>query len=219
MKIAILMEGETERVFLPYLREFLSPRLQDRMPRLISNKYDGRIPKQQKLKRAVEALLRGRDPDADHVIALTDVYTGSHDFQDAADAKHKMRSWVGPNECFHPHVAQHDFEAWLLPYWPDIQQLAKHNRKAPPGAPESVDHNHPPSYHLKEIFRTGKGPRHYTKTRDARRILQGKDLSVAAAACPELRAFLNTILTLSGGVGFQPADPPSAGPAGRKADS
>lgn len=199
MKIAILMEGETERVFLSYLREFLSARLQGRMPKLLPNIYDGRIPKQEKLRRVVEALLRGGNPDADHVIALTDVYTGSNDFQDAADAKQKMRIWVGPNERFHPHVAQHDFEAWLLPYWPDIQQLAGHNRTAPAGVPESVDHNHPPSYHLKEIFRTGKGPRHYTKTRDAKRILQGKDLSVAAAVCPELRAFLNTILVLSEG--------------------
>ena len=199
MKIAILMEGETERVFLPCLREFLSTRLQGRMPKLLGNIYDGRIPKHEKLKRVVEALLRGGDPDADQVIALTDVYTGSNDFEDAADAKRKMRSWVGTNERFHPHVAQHDFEAWLLPYWSDIQLLAKHNRKAPSGVPESVDHNHPPSYHIKEIFRTGKGPRHYTKTRDARRILQGKDLSVAATACPELRAFLNTILTLSEG--------------------
>ena len=39
MKIAILMEGETERVFLPCLRDFLSPRLTGRMPRLIANKY------------------------------------------------------------------------------------------------------------------------------------------------------------------------------------
>jgi hypothetical protein len=199
MKIAILMEGETERVFLPYLREFLNPRLPGKMPKLISFKYDGRIPKQEKLRRVVEALLEGADPDANHVIALTDVYTGTNDFQDAEDAKRKMRSWVGQNDRFHAHVAQHDFEAWLIPYWPVIQELAKHNRNAPAGKPESVDHNHPPSYHIKEIFRSGKGPRHYTKTRDAKRILQGQDLSVAAAACPELRAFINRILTLCGG--------------------
>jgi hypothetical protein len=147
----------------------------------------------------VEALLRGADPDADHVIALTDVYTGSNDFQNAADAKQKMRSSVGSNDRFHAHVAQHDFEAWLLPYWAAIQELARHNRTAPAGRPESVNHNYPPSYHIKAIFRIGQGPRHYTKTRDAKRILQGKDLSIAAAACPELRAFLNTILTLCGG--------------------
>jgi len=199
MKIAILIEGETERVLLPNLREFLSPRLPGRMPRLVSNKYDGRIPKQEKLKRVVDAFLRGTNPDADHVIALTDVYTGSNDFQDAADAKQKMRGWVGPNDRFHPHVAQHDFEAWLLPYWSTIKDLARHNRTAPAGRPELVNHNHPPSYHIKEIFRTGQGPRHYTKTRDAKRILEGQDLGVAASECPELRAFLNTILTLSEG--------------------
>ncbi len=199
MKIAILMEGVTERVFLTYLREFLSERLQSKMPKLVPHKYDGRIPKQGKLKRVVEALLGGATPCADHVIALTDVYTGSTDFQDAADAKQKMRSWVGPNNRFHAHVAQHDFEAWLLPYWPAIQELAGHNRAAPAGKPESVDHSHPPSYHIKEIFRIGTGPRHYTKTRDAKRILEGKDLSIAAAECPELRGFLNTILTLCHG--------------------
>ncbi len=125
MKIAILMEGDTERVFLPHIREFLSPRLKDKMPKLVAITYHGRIPKREKLKRDVEILLQGGTPDADHVIALTDVYTGADDFQDAADAKQKMRNWVGSNERFHPHVAQHDFEAWLLPYWPTIQQLAR----------------------------------------------------------------------------------------------
>ena len=199
MKIALLMEGETERVFLPYLREFLAPRLLGRMPKLDPDIYDGRIPKQEKLKRKVEALIQRGNPSADHVIALTDVYTGTDDFCNAQDAKDKMRNWVGPNDRFHPHVAQYDFEAWLLPYWPTIQRLAKHNRTAPAGEPESVDHNHPPSYHIKEIFRSGQGPRHYTKVRDAKRILQGQDLGIAAAVCPELRAFLNTILALCEG--------------------
>jgi hypothetical protein len=168
------------------------------MPGLIPFKRDGRIPKHDKLKRVVEALLRDGNPGADHVIALTDVYTGTNDFRDAADAKQKMHNWVGPNDRFHPHAAQHDFEAWLLPYWPTIQALANHNQTAPTGQPESVDHNRPPSYRIKEIFRRGK-VREYTKTRDAKRILEGKDLSVAAEACPELRAFLNTILTLCEG--------------------
>ena len=169
------------------------------MPRLDMFLYDGRIPKGDDLRRKVENLLSGRQP-SDAVMALTDVYTGTNDFLDAADAKAKMRQWVGPNASFYPHVAQYDFEAWLLPYWNDIQKLAGHNRKAPPGAPESVDHNHPPSYHLREIFRIGTGRDHYSKLRDAHRILRNKDLAIAAAQCPELKAFLNTIITLSGGV-------------------
>lgn len=117
--------------------------------------YHGRIPTEEDLRRKVENLLSGREP-SDAVIALTDVYTGISDFLHAADAKAKMRQWVGPNvSSFYPHVAQHDFEAWLLPYWNDIQKLAGHNRKRPPGAPEAVNHTHPPSYHIQEIFRVG----------------------------------------------------------------
>jgi hypothetical protein len=198
VKIAILVEGRTERAFLPHLRVFLKVRLEGRMPNLDPFLYDGRIPKEAKLRRTVENLLIGRNR-ADAVIALTDVYTGTQDFQDAADAKAKMRAWVGQNNRFHPHVAQHDFEAWLLPYWSEIQNVAGHNRNAPPGAPESIDHNRPPSYHIKEIFRIGTCRDGYSKVRDANRILLNKDLAIAAATCPELKAFLNTILVLSGG--------------------
>lgn len=198
MKIAILVEGRTERAFLPHLREFLKRRLAESMPNLDMIPYDGRIPKEAKLRRTVENLLDGRNP-AQAVIALTDVYTGTQDFHDAADAKAKMRSWVGKNDRFHPHVAQYDFEAWLLPYWSEIQRVAGHNRNPPHGPPESVNHNRPPSCHIKEVFRIGTRRDDYSKVRDANRILRNKDLAVAARQCPELKAFLDTILVLSGG--------------------
>ncbi len=130
-------------------------------------------------------------------MALTDVYTGTNDFANADEAKRKMREWVGKNDNFHPHAAQHDFEAWLLPYWDCVQRVAGKKRKAPTGFPENVNHGRPPSYHIRELFETGL--RSYSKVRDAGRILEGKDLTIAANACPELKAFLNTILTLSGG--------------------
>ncbi|MCP4699339.1 MAG: DUF4276 family protein, partial [Gammaproteobacteria bacterium] len=63
--------------------------------------------------------------------------------------------WVGKEPRFHPHAAQYDFEAWLLPYWTTIQRLAGHNKTAPGGVPEAVNHNKPPAYHIKEIFRIG----------------------------------------------------------------
>ena len=200
MNIAILIEGDTEKSFLPVLRNFLDTdsRPKGRMPRFIPIVHKGRIPKNEKLKREVETLLTGRTPDAEHVIALTDVYTVTNDFQDARDAREKMRDWVGPEPRFHPHAAQYDFEAWLLPYWPAILQLAKHNLKAPSGKPESVNHNRPPSVRIKEVFKTGKG-RDYNRPRDARKILEANDLSIAVQCCPELKAFINTILTLCGG--------------------
>lgn len=194
MRIAILVEGHTEKAFIPTLQNFLRTRLQV-MPRLHPIPFYGRIPKEDKLRRVVEHLL----DDHNAVIALTDVYTGNMDFTDASDAKAKMAIWVGNNSNFYPHAAQYDFEAWLLPFWSTIQELARHNRSAPSGHPEQVNHNRPPSYRIKEIFELGRCRDSYIKPRDAKRVLERNDLLESARACPELKAFLNTILTLCDG--------------------
>jgi hypothetical protein len=203
MKITVIVEGKTEKVFMCYLRKYLERQLTGSMPDINTYPYDGRIPKGNKLQRIVANLLIGRNA-SDHVIALTDVYTGSKgipDFDNAEDAKSKMRNWVGNEPRFHPHAAQYDFEAWLLPYWPTIQKLAKHNKSAPVGLPETVNHNKPPALHIKEIFETGKHKRlSYVKPRDASKILRENDLSVAISQCPELKAFVNTILRLCEGI-------------------
>ena len=200
MRIALIVEGKTEKVFMPYLRIFLQTRLAGRMPRLDPLPYDGRIPKGTALRRVVERLLNDMKRPADAVIAVTDVYTGSQppEFTDADDAKAKMKEWVGDDERFYPHAAQFDFEAWLLPYWEKIKRLSGSNR-APFGPnPEKVNHINPPARRLQEVFRTGSKKRAYVKTRDAKRILQGEDLLIASAACEELKALLNTILSLCG---------------------
>lgn len=200
-RIAILVEGATEVAFLPALREFLRTRLPaGNMPKLDTLPHDGRIPTGDKLKRTVERLLADRKRPADAVIALTDVYTGTREFADAQDARHKMRAWVGDDPRFFPHVALHDFEAWLLPYWSEIQNLAGSNRAIPGAHPEQVNHDKPPAYRLAEVFRTGDKGRAYKKPIDAARILRGQNLAVAADACPELKAFLNTILSTCEGV-------------------
>ena len=198
MKITVLVEGKTEKAFAPILRKYLQSHLKQNMPTLRFNVFDGRIPKEDKLKRIVATLLRGKDP-CNHVIALTDVYTGTSDFSDAEDAKKKMHDWVGEELPFTPHVALHDFEAWLLPYWSDIQRLAGHNKSAPSPNPETVNHSKPPAYRIKEVFESGRSPRSYNKVRDATRILRDKDLRIAIDKCAELKAFVNTIIRLSGG--------------------
>ena len=192
MKIAILVEGDTEQAFKHKLVDFLRNRLGQKMPRLNFIPQDGRIPKEAKLKRVVENLL----DDYDAVIALTDVYTGTGDFQNAIDAKTKMRDWVGNNANFYPHTALHDFEAWLLPHWPTIQKLAQHNRSAPTGNPESINHQKPPAYRIKEIFRLGNCKKDYNKVIDGKAILRKNDLMLSIDACPELKAFVNTIISL-----------------------
>lgn len=198
MRIAILVEGKTETAFKPFLVEYLRRRLSGRTPKLDFTPYDGRIPTERKLKRIVENLLRSQ---ADAVIALTDVYTGTTPpvFPTAQDAKDRMRAWVGDEPRFHPHVALHDFEAWLLPYWDRVKELTGGNRRPPGKHPERVNHGNSPAYRLAEVFRAGPRTVGYIKTRDAGRILRDQDLTVAVDACPKLRAFVNTILTLSGG--------------------
>lgn len=199
MRIAILVEGKTEQAFKESLLDFLKSRLGQQMPKIRFIPQQGRIPKGEKIKRIVENLLTGKDA-YDAVIALTDVYTGTKDFVDAADAKAKMKAWVGNNPKFYPHAAQYDFEAWLLPFWPTIQKLAKKTDKAAPsGKPEQVNHDKPPSKYIQEIFELGKCRDSYVKPRDAKRILKENNLMDAATVCLELKAFLNTIQALCEG--------------------
>jgi hypothetical protein len=196
VRIAVIVEGDTEKAFEKTLRTYLNQSLLGRMPKLKFISEDGRIPTRDKLKRDVERLL-ARDHDA--VIALTDVYTGSRppEIVSAQDAKQKMRQWVGPEPRFYPHAAQYEFEAWLLPYWSRIQRLSGSDRNPPAEHPESVNHNRPPATHLSNVFRAGSKKRAYSKTRDGAAILRDQDLAVSAARCPELQALLDTILSLS----------------------
>ena len=200
MKIVLIIEGKTEKVFLPFLRAYLRQHLEARMPRIVAHCFDGRIPTEAKLRRVVDNHLSGKDA-ADHVLALTDVYTGTQPpmFADATEAKQKMRTWVGPEPRFHPHAAQHDFEAWLLPYWSVIQKLAGHNQKVPSGTPESINHGKPPAHLINALYEKGASRDSYVKPRDAARILREVDLSLAVEVCPELKGLINTLLRISGG--------------------
>jgi len=201
MKIAMLIEGKTEKAFLPFLRSFLERRLAGGMPNLDPVPCDGRIPKEDKLRREVQRLLNDRRRPADAVIALTDVYTGTQppEFEDAADAKRKLRGWVGQENRFYPHAAQFEFEAWLLPYWQILQGLAGHNAAAPAPDPERVNHINPPSKRISDLFRRGSKGRAYVKERDAIRVLREADPMTAIVQCGELKALINTILVLCGG--------------------
>jgi hypothetical protein len=196
-RIAIIVEGATETAFKHPLTQFVADRLPGQMPHLRFFSADGRLPKGEFLRRDVARLLAHHDA----VIALTDVYTGTqpHDFESAEDAKAKMRTWVGDEPRFHAHAAQYEFEAWLLPYWSRIQAMAGSRTRAPRRKPEHVNHDKPPSRHIEDAFRKGNRRHLYSKPRDATAILRGQDLAVAAIACPEMRAFLNTILIRSGG--------------------
>ncbi len=193
MIITILCEGKTEKAFKPCLNRFLRTKLAGKMPKLVFSVYDGAIPTKEKLQRRVSNLLHSGRKRSDAVIALTDVYP---EFSDAAEAKKLMQEWVGKESKFYPHVALHDFEAWLLPYWNDIQKLAKRQSKPFGVHPEEVNHQNPPAHRLKKLFEAGECRDSYNKPRDAGRILKDNDLLVSINACPELKAFVNRIIKL-----------------------
>jgi hypothetical protein len=188
VSIGLIVEGQTERAIMPALRRHLEKQLAGRMPRIKAYPCRATIYRGQELRRRVGLYLDKHD----YVIALTDVYTGSRDFVVAADAKRKLREWVGPEPRFFPHAAQYEVEAWLLPYWDRVQTLSRGNRAAPGGAPENVNHQRPPSTHLRDIY-SQHGKRQYSKVIDAAKILDGVDLDLAIQACPELKALIETI--------------------------
>ncbi len=193
--VVLLAEGDTERALRDHLKEFLDERAaQERKPkvRLVTR---GRIEmRADKLLRQVELELQNTEVQA--VVGLVDVFPR---FTGAVEAKSWLADAVRNNGRFHAHAAQYDVEAWLLPYWEDICRRLKLEKRSPGAHPEQVNGQKPPSYHLDELYRQAKPrARKYNKPIEMRDILRGKDLTIAAAACPEFKSFLNTLLTLNG---------------------
>ena len=194
MTIVIIVEGPTEVAFREALHSFVDARCgaqQRPRPRLQTQCVKGALTNYPKLARKVSETLKG--PDVSGVIALTDVYPH---FKNAAEARGTLAEQLPDDPRVHAHCALHDFEAWLLPYWEGVcTRLGR--RQRPPGArPEHVDLNRPPSKHLVELYRLAR--RKYDKPRDGAAILRDQDLTIAANACPELKALLNTILDCAG---------------------
>jgi hypothetical protein len=196
MKISLIVEGQTEKVFVPKLRDHLQALLPREMPTLHSVPQNGRIPVGYKLDKLVNSLLQKGKTPSDHVIAITDVYP---DYSNATDAKAALRQSVTDKNRFHPHAAQYEFEAWLLPYWGRIREISGHNQSPPGNNPETVNKNNPPSNRIKDAYRLGQKRYSYKKPIDAVKILQGQDLMIAIHQCSELKSFVNTILSICGG--------------------
>jgi hypothetical protein len=193
MTIVLLVEGDTEAALKQHLKAFLDKRARAAGQPRVRLQTRGEVNlAPHKFKHRVKLELRA--PSVTAVVGLIDVFPR---FQDAAQAKVHLAQ-LADHPGFYAHAAQFDVEAWLLPYWDDIcRRVGVH--QAPPGSnPEAVNHVNPPAYRLQELYRRAKPrPRKYVKTTEMFDILQGKDLTVAASRCPEFKALLNTLLTLS----------------------
>jgi hypothetical protein len=197
-EIVLLVEGKTETAIKPVLKRFLDARCErEKKPkvRLSTRPLDSRLLREKVVRDHV--VLNLKRSSVVGVIALIDVVCSGRNrqFESAQDAIRFLKN-AAPNEKrYRAHAAQYDFEAWLLPYWDAI--LAKLSlKKKPPGAdPELVNHDQPPSRHLKTLYRKAKLD--YDKPRDALAILKGQDLLISAERCPQLKAFLNSLLVLA----------------------
>lgn len=201
-RIALLVEGQAEDTALkPALKAFLDRRCEaGHKPkvRLDVHVVGSDLFNEGKGKGLVRRVARGEDLLG--VVALVDVKapptSTRQSFADAAEAIAYLRGLGSDIANFHAHAAQHDLEAWLLPYWHTARAKAGVPQTPPPhGQPEHVNHLKPPSWHLQGLYRLGK--KKYSKPRDGADILHGQDLTVAATACPQFKAFLNTLLTLT----------------------
>lgn len=193
MRIVLLAEGDTERALAEHIKCFLDeraeaagkPKIALRTKPITLNRGDlrGRI--------RLELL----DPQVVAVVGLVDVYPL---FASAEEAKRFLREASANDPRFYAHAALHDVEAWLLPFWQSICDRIAVRRAAPGAHPEKVDFDHPPSRRLQELYSLAKPPQKYIKPIEMNAVLRGKDLTIAAEQCPEFRALLNTLLTVSG---------------------
>jgi hypothetical protein len=193
--VILLVEGDTERALKEHLKDFLDEQAtREGKSRYRLSTRTKIETKPVKLRKQVELELSS--PGVTAVVALVDVFP---DYASAADAKQQLRDAVGDVPQFFAHAAQHDVEAWVLPYWDSICARVGVRQRRPGAHPEAVDGEKPPAYHLRELYqRAHPKPRKYSKPIEMKAILAGKDLTVAAAACPEFKAFLNTLLSLGG---------------------
>lgn len=190
MTIYLLVEGPTETALKEHIKEFLDRRAKKAGTPKIRLKTSRKMSRSQDVIRKEVRFLLSL-PETEAVVGLIDVYPH---FQDAQTAKDFLRLAVPDEPKFFAHAAQFDVEAWLLPYWADICKRLKTRQPPPSGNPELVNQLHPPSKRLADLYR--RVNRTYTKPIEMAAILQGKDLAVAARQCAELKALLNTLLTL-----------------------
>lgn len=195
MRVVLLVEGDTETALKEHLRRFLAERanLENKQPLGLDTRQNVTDIKS-KLVHRVRLELQKSDVLA--VVGLVDVFPK---YKDATDAKTQLRNAAGNHPQFYAHAAQYDVEAWLLPYWNDICRRLRVQRQSPGSDPEQVNGANPPAHRLQELYRLAKPKaRKYAKVTEMRTLLANKDLTVAANQCPELKAFLNTLLNLGG---------------------
>lgn len=200
-RIALFVEGDTERTLPAFFHRWLDPQLPEKSKvGITAVKFQGVSNFLDELPKKVESYLNeGR---ANFVVGLVDLYGIPSDRIDLSQhasiqqkvsaARRYIRNLV-PSQFrarFRQHFAVHEVEAWLLAYperWP--AQVREQIQKRPP---EQVDFKEPPARFLKRIL----GGR-YKKTVHAKNLFPVVDPQSAIDRCPFLSLLAEDLLAIA----------------------
>jgi Domain of unknown function (DUF4276) len=196
VKIALYVEGYTERALSSFLKRWLDQKLAQRVD-IRPVRFSGSGDYQKTFARRANKDLAESDLIA--VIGLLDLYGVRLDFPKGLSTNLKC-DWAkaelerqGPPR-FKQHFAVHETEAWLLSDPSIFAGPIGRRLESYQANPESVDLQEPPSKLLKRVYAT-EG-RDYQKVTEGSKLLSKLDPGVAYAKCPHLRMLLDDMLTL-----------------------
>jgi hypothetical protein len=199
-RIALFVEGHTERALPVFIHRWLDPQLpQAEKVGITPVKFHGVSDYLDNLAQKIGLYLDERR--ANFVVGLVDLYgipsnwidlSGHSKIKDkVAIARAYMRNLVPRQyrDRFRQHFAVHEVEAWLLAY-PEVWR-AEVRDQIKKRAPEQVNFNEPPAMFLKRILGG------YKKTTTARNLFSKLDPDVAVGKCPYLKLFFEDLLAVA----------------------
>ena len=201
MKLAIFVEGPTERDVLPrFFRQWLDPRVSGRRVEIAAVNFDGVGNYLNQFPRRVRAALR--DPQVIGAIGLIDFYGSTLRYPSGGVkeqylwASRELEARVNDRR-FRQHFAVHETEAWLLS---DLAVFPKDVADRLPRSqqPETVNQRNTPAKRLREVYWNQRGEK-YQKPLHAARLFEQLDPTIAAAKCPHLQLLLDDLLVLASG--------------------
>jgi hypothetical protein len=202
MKFVLFVEGRTERVFQPFFKRYLDPRLAKPVGIKIV-RFAGWSDYTKEIKKKVDLNLSGlAGKEVVAGIGILDLYGPGFypkEKQTVKDRYHWAKEHLEDevdNPRFYQHFAVHETEAWILA---DPMILPPAVKKALPGRsarPETVNFDEPPAKLLHQLYRE-KLKRKYKKTTDGAVLFEKLSPDTAGSKCPYLQKLLDQMLELA----------------------
>lgn len=199
-KIVLLCEGSTEEFAV---RHFLRPRLDKDGLGHVGLRTINLEAKFEDIFDLVPGFLK--TPEVRAVFTLVDLYglnrvpfpANATVTQKVAAARNWLRSRTTGVEAdfFHPHLAVHDIEAWLLAEGASLSKRLGHTVKAR-GNAESIDFDKPPKIVVNELFQLHR-KNSYRETIDGPLLYAKLDFDSVYKTCPYFRELYDDLKSIA----------------------